>query len=151
MSEPIVYLDSSAVINRYIKGPGSSTVRELYLKAYAGEATLSFNIWNIGEVLGVLDKARSTGRITDEAYQLARKRFLLETRRLIKLGLMTIVLLDIRILSESWRLVEKHHIYEADAIQVASAKYINASHFLTGDKQLHEIAVKEGLNSIYLS
>ncbi len=48
MRGSVVYLDSSAIIKRYIGEPGSDKVRELYLKAYAGEVTLSYSLWNIG-------------------------------------------------------------------------------------------------------
>jgi len=47
-------------------------------------------------------------------------------------------------------LIEKHHIYEADAIQITSAKYVKSVEFLTGDRRLHEVALKEGLKSRYL-
>ena len=150
MREQIIYLDSSAIVKRYIMEPGSSVVRELYLKAYSGEIILSYSIWNIGEVLGVFNRARNTGRIDSEAYKIAKKRFLLEIRRMIKLGATIIVPLKTRFLRNCWRLIEKHCIYEADAIQIVSAIHVNASQFLTGDKRLHEIAVKEKLNSTYL-
>ena len=150
MKDQIVYLDSSAIVKRYVKEPGSSIVRKLYLKAYSGEATISFSIWNIGEVLGVLGKAKTVGRLGNKEYMLARKRFLLETRRLVKLGQLIVVPLKTKIIKESWKLIEKHHIYEADAIQITTAKHINATQFLTGDKKLHEIAEKEKINSTYL-
>jgi predicted nucleic acid-binding protein len=85
-------------------------------------------------VLGALDKAASIGRIDVEAYQITRKRFLLETRRMTRIGLIPIVPIKISILRDSWRLIVKHHIYEARALQISSAKYIGASQFLTGDK-----------------
>ena len=150
MGEQIVYLDSSAIVKRYVREPGSDTVRKLYLKAYSGEATISFSIWNIGEVLGALDRAKIAGRLGSKEYLLARKRFLLETRRLVKLGQLLVVPLKTRIIRESWKLIEKHHIYEADAIQITTAKYINAAQFLTGDRKLHEIAENEEINSTYL-
>ncbi len=150
MRGPVVYLDSSAILKRYIREPGSDQVKELYLKAYSGELTLSYSLWNIGEVLGALDKAVSVGRLDGEAYRIARKRFLLETRRMAKIGLILVVPLKISILRDSWRLLEKHHIYEADALQIASAKYMGASKFITGDKRLSEIAALENLSSTYL-
>ncbi|MCE4599243.1 MAG: type II toxin-antitoxin system VapC family toxin [Desulfurococcales archaeon] len=150
MREQIVYLDSSAIVKRYIREPGSDIVRELYLKAYSGEIKLSYSVWNIGEVLGALDRARGIGRIDNEVYSIVKRRFLLETRRMLKLGLALMVPLKMRILRESWSLIEKHHVYEADAVQIASARYVNASQFLTGDRRLHEVAVKEKLNSTYL-
>ncbi|MDT7895139.1 MAG: hypothetical protein RQ855_02960 [Desulfurococcales archaeon] len=85
-------------------------------------------------MLGVLDKAASIGRIDVEAYQITRKRFLLETRGMMRIGLILIVPIKISILRDSWRLIVKHHIYEARALQISSAKYIGASQFLTGDK-----------------
>ncbi|RLG74611.1 MAG: PIN domain nuclease [Thermoprotei archaeon] len=150
MREQIAYLDSSAIVKRYVKEPGSSTVRKLYLKAFSGETVISFSIWNIGEVLGALDKAKNIGRLGGREYMLARKRFLLETRRLAKLGQLLVIPLKTKILKESWKLIEKYHIYEADAIQIATAKHINATQFLTGDRKLHEIAENEKINSIYL-
>lgn len=151
MRGPIAYLDSSAMVKRYVREPGSDRVKDLYLKAYSGETILSYSLWNIGEVLGALDRAASIGRLDSKAYSTARRRFLLETRRLARLGLLIIVPLRISVLRESWRLLEKHHIYEADALQIASAKYIGATYFITGDKRLSEIASIEKLNSIYLS
>ncbi len=65
---------------------------------------------------------------------------------MIKLGIILVVPLKIKILKNSWKLVEKYHIYEADAIQIASAKYVDSSQFLTGDKRLHEVAVEEGVS-----
>jgi len=67
-----------------------------------------------------------------------------------RLRSLRVVPLRMGILVEGWELIEKYHIYEADAIQLASAKYVNASQFLTGDKQLHEVATEEKLNSVYL-
>lgn len=148
--EEIVYLDSSAIVKRYVMEPGSNIVRSIYLKAYTGENILSYSIWNIGEVLGVFDRAKITSRVDENTYRVMRKRFLLETRRLMKLGVLLLIPLKTSILRNAWSLIEKHHIYEADAVQVASAKYIGASRFLTGDKRLHDVAVDEGLNSIYL-
>jgi len=54
------------------------------------------------------------------------------------------------VLKETWALVEKHHIYQADALQISSAKAVNATTFLVADKRLHNIAISEGLNSTLL-
>ena len=145
-----IYLDSSAIVKRYVKEPGSDYIRDLYLKSYSKDVILSYSIWNIGEVLGTLDRARLIGRIDDETYMILKRRFILETRRAMKLGSLLIIPIKINIFVESWRLIEKYHIYIADAIQVASAKYMNIFKFLTGDKRLHEIAIQEGLKSKYI-
>lgn len=146
----LVYLDSTAIVKRYIKEPGSETVRMLFLKAYSGDLNLSFSIWNIGEVLGALDRARRIGRIDEETYIITRRRLLLETRRIIKLGMALLAPIRINTLLDTWKLIEKHHIYEADALQIATAIQLKAKQFITGDKRLHEIATKEGLKSLLL-
>jgi len=101
--------------------------------------------------LGLLDRAMCKGRLTEEEHATARRRFLLETRRLMKLKLLLIVPLKGKLLVEAWKIVEKHHIYQADALQIATAKQIACTEILTGDVTLHNIALKEGLNSICLS
>ena len=146
----LVYLDSTAIVKRYIKEPGSETVRMLFLKAYSGDLNLSFSIWNIGEVLRALDRARRIGRIDEETYIITRRRLLLETRRIIKLGMALLAPIRINTLLDTWKLIEKHHIYEADALQIATAIQLKAKQFITGDKRLHEIAAKEGLKSLLL-
>jgi len=150
MRGKVIYLDSSAIVKRYVKEPSSDIVRQLYRRAYAGDVLLSFSIWNVGEVLGVLDKARNYGRLDDQSYSEARRRFLLETRRLLRLDALLLVPLRTRILVESWRALEKYHIYQADALQIASARYVGSSQFFSGDKKLCKIASKEGFNSMYL-
>jgi len=52
-----------------------------------------------------------------------------------------------KLLIESWNLIEWHHIYEAEALQIASAKAVKAAQFLTADKKVHESANIEGLKS----
>lgn len=50
-----VYLDSSAIVKRYVLEEGSDKVKEVYLEAFNGAASLHFSLWNVGEVLGALD------------------------------------------------------------------------------------------------
>lgn len=147
----IVYLDSSAILKRYVEEPGSKTVKELYRKAYAGGVKLSLSIWNIGEVLGALRRAYNLKRISDEDYIKTRRRFLLETKRLVKLKLALLVPVKGVILIQSWKTLEKHHIYQADALQIASAKHVKAAQFLAADAKLCKAASEEGLNSVCLT
>jgi hypothetical protein len=76
-----------------LRSPGIEFVRELYRKAYRGELKLSFNIWNIGEVLDVLDRAKSIKKIIEEDY-IATRRFILETIRLARLR--SLILLHVK-------------------------------------------------------
>jgi len=57
----LLYLDTSAIVKRYLKESGSDLISEIYEKALNGDALLSFSAWNISEVVGVLDEYRRRG------------------------------------------------------------------------------------------
>ena len=58
----LVYLDSSAIVKRYIKEAGTEIMDLAFGYAEDGHIKLFFSIWNIGEVLGILvEVARSMG------------------------------------------------------------------------------------------
>ncbi len=147
MNEPVTYLDSSAVVKRYVLESGSDVVRGVFRRAYSGEELVAFSVWNIGEVLGALDRARRIGRLDPSKYRIVRNRFLREVKRMLKLGILLVVPIKHKLLTRSWRIVEKHHIYVADALQIAAAQWVGADTFLTGDRRLHEVAVSENLKS----
>jgi predicted nucleic acid-binding protein len=146
----MVYLDSSAIVKRYVLEDGTDVVQEAYTKALQGETKLSFSVWNIGEALGVLDTYQRRKWLKKENHKTARESFIAETLRLIKLGLVKTIPVRTKLLTESWSLIEKHHIYQADALQIISAKYINTDQLLSGDKKLVDNAKKEGINATYL-
>ncbi|BDR93388.1 type II toxin-antitoxin system VapC family toxin [Vulcanisaeta souniana] len=150
MKERIVYLDSSAIVKRYISEPGSDYVKTLYLSSYTGSVKLAFNIWNIGEVLGVLDRARMRKFITDDEYKTAKLRFIRETLRLVKLGILMVMPIKLSILRSAWTIIENYHIYQADAIQVATARFVGASEVVTADKKLYQVLINEELNAKYI-
>jgi len=52
-----VYLDSSALVKRYVSEPGTG-VDYVFDKGWAGEVSIISSIWNIGEVL---DERRRRG------------------------------------------------------------------------------------------
>jgi len=148
LSTRVIYLDTSAMVKRYVLERGTDVIKTLYSSAWNGEVKLSFSLWNIGEILGVLNKYRQRGWLGDSEYRTARGMFLSETIRMSRLGLLKIIPLRLNIVIESWKIVEKHDIYEADAIQIASAKHIKASEFYTADKKLCDIASKEGVKVV---
>ena len=145
-----VYLDSSAIVKRYVLEDGSGMVEEAYLEALNGISTLHFSVWNIGEVLGALDTYYRRKWFDSEDYVAVRESFVMETVRLIKLGVAEMVPVRSRLLAESWLLSEKYHVYEADALQVVSAKHLGADKLLSGDKRLVGISEKEEVNAVYL-
>ncbi len=48
------------------------------------------------------------------------------------------------------KLVLKHHIYVVGALQIVSANKSKSAVFVTGDKDLADIARAEGLRTLYL-
>lgn len=68
----------------------------------------------------------------------------------MKLGMLLLIPVRTKILVESWKLIEKHHIYQADALQIVSAKIVDALQFQVSDKDLHEVAKTENLHSTYV-
>lgn len=105
---------------------------------------------NISEVLGVLDEYRRRGWLSDDNYLKARLQFLGETLRFLRLKLLRIVPTKISILIQTWSLIERYQIYEADALQILSAKRMGTEKLYTGDGVLHKVALEEGVESEYV-
>ena len=150
MTEKVAYLDSSVIVKRYVYETGSEFIRAQYNDVYLGNVLLSFNVWNIGEVIGVFDRAHRQKRITSKQLDEVMDRFSNETARLKRLSRIRIITLSESILESSWDVVIKHHIYVADALQITSAIEVGCNEFYTGDERLHKLALSSGLNSIYL-
>ncbi|WP_456396959.1 type II toxin-antitoxin system VapC family toxin [Thermococcus sp.] len=150
MSVRKVYLDSSALIKRYVEEIGSDSVKGLYKKAYSGEVKLITSLWNVGEVLGVFDRKKQRGELDDKTHDFIRRALLADVKRLSTLGVLEIVPVHSMLLAHAWEIIGRHHIYQADALQIVSAKYESADEFYTADRRLHKIATKEGLKSILL-
>ena len=141
------YLDTSALVKRYVEEPYTEVVDNIFSEAYRGVSRISLSYLNIGESIVVFDKYQR--RIGLNGKQLA-KNMLREMKTLSKLQMVKIMGITPRILSESIRIILKHHIYLADALQIPSAKKTKATSFVTGDRKLAEIAKKKGLKTIYL-
>ena len=141
MSAQNAYLDTSAIVKRYILEEGSDRVDELYREAHAGKIRLAFSIWNIGEVAVVLDRYERRGIIKNS--KKVFEKFLGESRLLTKLGQLRLVPLNLKILTKATGYIFKYGIYIADAIQIASAR--NFETFISYDKKLAKIASLEGL------
>ena len=145
------YLDSSAIVKLYVEEDDTPQMRKVYERALNAETVLAFSVWNIGETLGALDKYLNRGWLGVEEHRRAKRQFLKDLVRLLRLRLVKLVPLRTGLLIKAWDLVEKHHMYQADALQIVSAKAVNALEFYTGDRKLHNAAVEEGLKSHYLT
>jgi len=146
----VAYLDTSAIVKRYIQEPGSDVVTTLYLRARLGDLKVAFSLWNVGEVLGVFDRYYRRGWLSREDYELARAEFLGETLRMLRLRVLRVVPLRTSVVVRAWNLVERYHIYQADALQVVSAKEVGATEFYTADQVLCRVAELEQLRAVCL-
>lgn len=143
-----VYLDSSAIIKRYVFELGSSAADYVIDKGWAGEASIATSIWNIGEVLGVLDERCRRGWLSEDEFKRALERFAGETVRLSRLKVLEILPVLTPMLVEAWPLILNDHIYEADAIQIRTSMYSGSKALLSGDKGLINVASRNGLKAI---
>ena len=138
-----IYLDTSAIVKRYVIEEESQQVDTIYNKAHSGQIKIGFSIWNIGEVAVVLDKYEKRGILRNPKTVFSK--FIGETRLLIKLNQLKLIPLNIKIIIKAIEYVFKHGIYVADAVQLASAKEFDG--FLTYDKRLIQVAEAEGLKT----
>ncbi len=142
-----VYLDTSALLKRYLKEIGSESIDILYdaLERDSNLDNLVFSSWNLGEAFGAIDARCQRHDISEEAMAEALSLLSLETKKFVAMRKVTIVPLGTRILSKSRSLVLKYHIYQADALQLESAKQVQANVFVSADRRLVDCARSEQL------
>lgn len=140
MAVSSVYLDSSSVAKRYLAEKGTDTIDSIYESAETGKLMLFFSVWNIGELLGVIDRHRSRGQLSEKELNRTVVDFITESMKLFKLGCLVVMPLDYEILLDSWQILMAHHIYVADALQIASALKAKCPFLLTADKDVAQIA-----------
>lgn len=143
-----IYLDSSAIVKRYVREKGSDSANLIYSKCDARELSIYFSFWNIGEVLGVLDQYRERHWISHIQHAEAVKMFSGECLRLLMIDALATVPVNSSILGETWKVIEKHHIYEADAIQIVSSMGSDSDYFISSDRSLIDVARKENIPAI---
>jgi len=73
-----------------------------------------------------------------------------EMKTLTKLQRLIVVGVSPSILRKAVKLVLKYHTYIADTLQIASAIKSKSNKFVTGDRNLANIAKAEGLKILYL-
>ncbi|MFP3952297.1 MAG: type II toxin-antitoxin system VapC family toxin [Candidatus Bathyarchaeia archaeon] len=148
MNGKLVYLDTSSLLKRYIEEKGSEVVDKVYEESEAGNIKTAFSVWNIGEALGVLDRYHRRELITAEELETSIKGLISESIKMIKLDSLQLLPITSTSLIDSWLVVLKHHIYEADALQISSSKESCCDLFLGADKRLIQVAIKEKVNAI---
>jgi len=147
MNGPGIYLDTSSVVKRYVQEKGSRAADILYEKAEKAEYRIVISLWNIGEVLGVLDSYHSRRLLNDEDFHGTLTNFLAECAKLIRLGNMQFSPFTVDTLIETYTIELKHHIYQADALQVATCKTTSSRLLVSADKHLVRVAKAEGIEA----
>ena len=148
MQGRLVYLDTSSLAKRYLIERGSEVVDRVYEESEAGRLRVAFSIWNIGEAVGVFDRYRVRGLISEAEFKRARSDLVSESLKMSRLESLSILPMTSSALSASWSLVSRHHIYVADALQISSSKEAGAEVFLGADRRLLETASAEGLKVV---
>ena len=146
-----VYLDSSAIVKRYVKEQGSNSV-DIFYHALENtsyqEQLVIFSSWNLGEAFGAIDTKGQHGDIDGESAIEALVLLSQETKKFVAMRKIRIIPIATRILTKSRELVLKYHIYQADALQIESAKQGRAHLFISSDKRLLDCAKSEQLEAL---
>ena len=98
--------------------PGSDVVDEIFARCYRGLSKLSFSHWNIAEAAVVFDKYEKRLGLNARSLPL---NLLREVKTLARLRRLILVDVSPKVLRQAVRLVLKHHIYMADALQLMPA------------------------------
>jgi len=148
MNEKRVYLDTSSIVKRYIEERGSEVIDRVYEESEAGRIKTVFSVWNIGEALGVLNRYLTRELLSVKEFETALTDLITESIKMIRLNSMQVLPITSKSLVESWLLVLRHQIYEADALQISSSKDADCDIFLGADKRVIQVAHEEGIHAI---
>jgi len=140
-----LYLDSSTIIKRYITEPGTQTTDSIFDQAEAGELVVTFSIWNLGEVFGVLDERRRRGWLHEDEFARTIGALSNELIKLKRLRVLEVAPIHTSILTEAWSFILSQHIYEADAIQITSCRYTQSDAILSSDENLVKASRRLGI------
>ncbi len=143
-----LFLDANAVLKRYISERGSDAIARVFRAADGGRVSMQYSLWTLGECLGVLDRLDRQGRLSSGGLARGRRALLGEAARLARLGVLSIVPLRAGLVRRSWTLLLKHHLYQADAVQIATALHARADILLTSDARVALGASAEGLRTL---
>ncbi len=132
-----------------MKEKGSPSLDHLFLRAgESQQPRLLFSAWNIGEVLGALDERHQKKLLTDDEFSSAVLNFSDETLRMARQGSTQILPVAAKLLTASWSILQREHIYEADALQIASCQEAGCDLFVSADRRLLEAAKNQGLTGL---
>lgn len=145
MNGTTVYLDSSAIVKRYIAEEGTGVVDDLYRRAEARDLRLAFSLWNVGEVVAAVAKAERRRWITRAQQEAAIWSFLRESLKLRDLGSLQVVPVRGDLLAGAVPLVLRRGVGQGDGLQIATCVDLGAAAIVSADRRLLEAARGENL------
>jgi len=105
MSREIYYLDTSALVKRYVLEPGSEVVEMIFRDAYRGLTMILCSSWNIAEVALIFDKY---GRILELNARELMRNMMRELRILSRLHMLRVIGATPTIIRNSIQPIFKH-------------------------------------------
>ena len=130
-----VFLDSSALVKRYIEEPGSDRLFEIVKKA----SEVAVCIVSVPEVLSACNRLVREKKVDADQYQWIKNEFLLD------MGEFAVIDLTNEVIGRSIQCLEKGALRSLDALHIASAVEYTCGLFVTGDERQKAIAVAMGL------
>jgi predicted nucleic acid-binding protein len=131
-----IFLDSSALVKRYVREKGTDRVIEICREA----DEIAVSIICITEVLSACNRLLREKLITADQYAEIKHEFLRDIESAI------IINLTFEVMEKSIVCLEKGTIGSLDALHVAAAIIYEAELFVTGDEKQTLIAEQMGVN-----
>ncbi len=128
-----LFIDTSTLVKRYVEEKNSDIVDELFLKADSVEVSSITRI----ELNSAFARRLADKSIDKKSYEMALAEFNNE------LVFFNIITFSGSVEAEAVNLIRKYQMKTLDGVQLASARLSGRDSFVTSDKRLYEIAVKE--------
>jgi len=143
-----VYLDTSALVKRYVQEPGTATVDTIFDKASISALAIATSVWNVGEAFGVFDYRRRRKLLTEREFRIALQSLNTEVVGLMRTGALQVYPVRTTLLTEAWSLVLSHHLYQADALQIVTCNNSKSKLLITSDELLRKASESLGLKAL---
>ena len=102
-----------------------------------------FSAWHIGEFIGTLDRRHQQKHLSTADLTSAIQNFSDEILQVAEEDSIRIVPVTGDLLTIPWRIRTREHVYEADALQIASCNAEKCDILFSADRQLRDAAKRE--------
>ncbi len=136
-----IFLDSSALAQRYIDEPCSQIVEEIFLTT----PEIGISVLCPVEIISALNRRLREGRIPRQPYRKIRSKLFEDCDS------MEMISLEQEIISGAISLLERHILRASDALHIASARIWICDLFVSADQRQCNAAELSGLTVRYLS